>query len=42
MRVVVQRVKQAAVSVTGEITGQIGVGLLVLAGFEKCGGGVRR
>ncbi len=34
MRVVVQRVKQASVSVEGAITGQIGLGLLVLAGFE--------
>jgi D-tyrosyl-tRNA(Tyr) deacylase len=35
MRAVVQRVKQASVSVEGRITGQIGVGLLVLAGFEE-------
>lgn len=34
MRVVVQRVKEACVSVAGEITGQIDGGLLVLAGFE--------
>lgn len=34
MRVVVQRVKEACVSVAGEITGQIEGGLLVLAGFE--------
>ena len=34
MRVVVQRVRQAAVSVAGETVGQIGDGLLVLAGFE--------
>jgi D-aminoacyl-tRNA deacylase len=34
MRVVVQRVRQAAVTVAGKITGQIGIGLLVLAGFE--------
>lgn len=34
MRVVIQRVKQASVSVDGRITGQIGAGLLVLAGFE--------
>lgn len=34
MRVVVQRVKQAEVKVAEKITGQIGVGLLVLAGFE--------
>lgn len=35
MRVIVQRVKEAAVGVEGEITGQIGGGLLVLAGFEE-------
>ena len=35
MRVVVQRVKQAEVKVEGRITGQIGAGLLVLAGFEE-------
>jgi D-tyrosyl-tRNA(Tyr) deacylase len=35
MRVVVQRVKRAEVSVAGEITGRIGEGLLVLAGFEE-------
>jgi len=34
MRVVVQRVKSAEVAVDGEITGKIGPGLLVLAGFE--------
>lgn len=34
MRVVVQRVRQAAVTVDGVVTGQIGAGLLVLAGFE--------
>ena len=34
MRVVVQRVKQASVSVEGAITGKTGVGLQVLAGFE--------
>jgi D-tyrosyl-tRNA(Tyr) deacylase len=34
MRVVVQRVKQASVSIEGAVTGQIGVGLLVLVGFE--------
>lgn len=35
MRAVVQRVNQADVRVAGETTGQIGVGLLVLAGFEE-------
>jgi len=35
MRVVVQRVRQAAVSVDGQIVGEIGAGLLVLAGFEE-------
>jgi D-tyrosyl-tRNA(Tyr) deacylase len=35
MRVIVQRVKQAEVRVAGSITGEIGVGLLVLAGFEE-------
>ena len=33
MRVVVQRVTHASVEVEGEITGQIGRGLLVLVGF---------
>jgi D-tyrosyl-tRNA(Tyr) deacylase len=35
MRVVVQRVVKAAVSVHGNISGEIGPGLLVLAGFEE-------
>jgi len=35
MRVVVQRVKEASVSVAGEVVGRIGAGLLVLAGFEE-------
>lgn len=34
MRVVVQRVSSARVEVSGKITGEIGIGLLVLAGFE--------
>ncbi|TGE16225.1 D-aminoacyl-tRNA deacylase [Hymenobacter elongatus] len=33
MRVVVQRVRQASVTVEGRITGQIDAGMLVLAGF---------
>lgn len=35
MRVVVQRVKEAAVTVDRKITGKIANGLLVLAGFER-------
>lgn len=34
MRIIVQRVKEAAVRVDGNVTGQIGPGLVVLAGFE--------
>ena len=34
MRVVVQRVASASVAMDGQITGEIGRGLLVLAGFE--------
>lgn len=34
MRVVVQRVSAAAVSVQGRVTGQIGAGMMVLVGFE--------
>lgn len=35
MRVVVQRVNSASVTVDGRITGKIGPGLLVLAGFTE-------
>lgn len=35
MRLIVQRVKQAAVTVDGAVTGKIDVGLLALAGFEE-------
>ena len=35
MRVIVQRVSEAAVSVGGTLSGRIGPGLLVLAGFEE-------
>jgi D-aminoacyl-tRNA deacylase len=35
MRVVVQRVTEAAVSANGVIAGRIGTGMLVLAGFEE-------
>ncbi|KUG06798.1 D-aminoacyl-tRNA deacylase [Solirubrum puertoriconensis] len=38
MRIVVQRVAEASVTVDGEITGQIGAGLLVLAGFTHSDG----
>lgn len=34
MRVVIQRVSRASVIVNGSITGEIGVGLLILVGFE--------
>lgn len=34
MRVVLQRVRQAGVAVDGQMAGEIGPGLLVLAGFE--------
>jgi D-aminoacyl-tRNA deacylase len=34
MRIIVQRVREAAVRAAGEVTGQIGPGLMVLAGFE--------
>jgi D-tyrosyl-tRNA(Tyr) deacylase len=39
LRVVIQRVVQASVSVDGVISGQIGRGLLVLAGFEAADDG---
>ena len=35
MRVVIQRVKKAAVTIEGEITGQIGTGLVILVGIEN-------
>ena len=35
MRVVIQRVSEATVKVNGKITGEIGNGLLVLAGIEE-------
>jgi len=38
MRVVIQRVSAAAVTVDGRTTGAIGPGLLVLAGFEAADG----
>jgi len=34
MRVIIQRVSEACVRVKGEIVGEIGLGLLVLCGFE--------
>ncbi|HEX9196125.1 MAG TPA: D-aminoacyl-tRNA deacylase [Azonexus sp.] len=34
MRVVIQRVREASVAVDGKISGKIGRGLLILAGFE--------
>lgn len=34
MRMVIQRVKHASVTVDGEITGKIGQGFLVLLGIE--------
>ena len=35
MRLVIQRVKEASVTVEGEIVGQIGIGMLVLLGVAK-------
>jgi D-tyrosyl-tRNA(Tyr) deacylase len=40
VRVVIQRVREASVTVDGAISGQIGHGLLVLAGFEADDGEV--
>jgi len=34
VRVVLQRVSRAAVRVDGKVTGQIGVGFVILAGFR--------
>ena len=34
MRVVIQRVTKASVTVEGQVTGQIGLGLLILVGIE--------
>ncbi|MGB8883089.1 MAG: D-aminoacyl-tRNA deacylase, partial [Azonexus sp.] len=34
MRVVIQRVREASVAVDGKMSGKIGHGLLILAGFE--------
>lgn len=36
MRTVIQRVSQASVAIGAEITGQIGLGLVVLLGIEEC------
>lgn len=38
MRVVIQRVSEASVTVDAVVTGKIGLGLLVLAGFEEADG----
>jgi D-aminoacyl-tRNA deacylase len=38
MRVVIQRVSKASVTIEGKITGKIGEGLLVLLGIEDCDG----
>lgn len=35
MRIVIQRVTKASVTVSGEITGKIGKGMLILIGIEK-------
>ena len=36
MRVVIQRVSQATVSVGEDVTGRIGTGLMILLGIEEC------
>lgn len=38
MRIVIQRVKEACVAVDGRVVSKIGIGLLVLAGFEEADG----
>ncbi len=38
MRVVIQRVKSASVSIEGNVNGSIGKGLLILIGFEEADG----
>jgi D-aminoacyl-tRNA deacylase len=35
MRIILQRVREASVTVDGEITGKIGHGMLLLVGFEE-------
>jgi len=35
MRIVIQRVKEAAVRIDGQIRGQIGIGMLILVGIEE-------
>lgn len=36
MRIVIQRVKEASVTIDGEIVSKIGTGLMVLVGVENC------
>ncbi len=38
MRVVIQRVSEASVTIDGEVAGRIGLGLLVLVGIEEADG----